>query len=192
MPKCPTFPYLFDEVRTITIGGLRRCGYLKPDYIVRNRSIQWSDGGEPSGSVALDVDTVNKTIDLRYYVKGRFDDAARQIEYRVRLESRTSNLGKGLVWYFICPATGKRCRTLYGIGEYFLSRSAFPSAMYSIQTESKQKREFLRPFRSLDIASKHFNKPYSRTVYKQKPKIRFVWLLKKSCGGNSLNPSGSR
>ena len=57
-----------------------------------------------------------------------------------QLTSIPSNLGKGVVWYFICPFTWKRCRKLYLLDERFMHRSALPSEMYECQTQSKKWR----------------------------------------------------
>ena len=101
---------------------------------------------------------------------------AAKIEATAQLESIPKHFG-GNEWYFICPATGKRCRTLYGIGKYFLSRSAYPSAMYTSQTESKHTRNFLKAFRSLDLESNFRNMRYSRTMYNGKLTKRFERIL---------------
>ena len=49
--------------------------------------------------------------------------------YKILLTSIPSNLGKGVVWYFICPFTWKRCRKLHLLDERFMHRSALPSGM---------------------------------------------------------------
>ncbi len=58
------------------------------------------------------------------------------IKYRVQLLAIPSNLGKGLIWYFICPHTGKRCRKLHLVGKYFYHRTAC-RGLYENQTKSK-------------------------------------------------------
>ena len=40
-----------------------------------------------------------------------------------------SNLEEGIVWYFLCPETGKRCGKLYLQGTRFLHREAAKGAM---------------------------------------------------------------
>lgn len=110
------------------------------------------------------------------------------ISYRVQLESIPKHSG-GCEWYFICPATGKRCRTLYGIGDYFLSRFAFPSAMYSKQAESKQARQLFNVLRCLDLRRDYLNKPYAQTMYNGKPTKRFRRMLDKE---NRFDPTAIR
>jgi hypothetical protein len=59
----------------------------------------------------------------------------------VQLVSAPSNLGKGFVWYFVCPRPGKRCRKLYLADTYFYHREAFHGCMYESQTQSKKYRQ---------------------------------------------------
>jgi len=169
MPKSPTLPNCFDEVKTVTIGGLKRLGYLRPSAIVRG-SYSWTRGGKPFGWIDVTVDLPERFMQLDY----RAND--KPISYRVRLERLPAHFG-GFNWYFICPATGKRCRNLYGIGEYFLSRFAYPSAMYSSQTESKRTREMLRAFRCLDLQSDFLSRPHARTTYKGNLTKRYRRIL---------------
>lgn len=166
MAKLSTLPVCLDEVRTITIGWLRRMGYLKPHYSKRGR-LSWSCWGEPSGAISVVADTDKQFIELSYMSN------CEPINYRIELERRPSNLGQGVVWYFICPATGKRCRTLYEYGDYFYSRYAFHNPFYSSQTCSKGTREWLRAIRIIALRDEFLVRRYSRTHYKGKPTRRY-------------------
>jgi len=181
MPKFPTFPDCFDEVKTVTIGGLKRLGYLRPGAIVRG-SYSWTRGGKPFGWIDVPVNLPERFMQLDY----RAND--KPISYRVRLERLPAHFG-GFNWYFICPATGKRCRNLYGIGEYFLSRFAYPSAMCSSQTESKRTREMLRAFRCFDLQSDFLSKRHARTTYKGNLTKRYRRILdreERNCNPNTI------
>lgn len=171
MPKFPTFPDCFDECKQITITGLKRLGYFRHNAIVPG-SYRWTRGGVPSGWINVTANLPDRYIELEY----NYGDTP--INYRVGLESIPKHFG-GCEWYFICPATGKRCRTLYGIGEMFLSRFAYPSAMYSKQTESKNTRDMLNLLRCLDLQRDYLNKRYTRTMYKGKFTKRFRRILEK-------------
>ena len=89
--------------------------------------------------------------------------------YKVRLVSMTSNLGKGIIWYFLCPKTNNRCRKLYLVDGLFLHREAFTDCMYESQTQSKKYRELEKTlgayFRTDDLYNelykKHFKKSYA-------------------------------
>ena len=144
-------------------------GYLRPDAIVRG-SISWTSNGKPSGRIDVTVSLPDRFIELDYICNGT------PITYRVQLESVPKHFG-GCEWYFICPATGKPCRTLYGIGERFLSRSAYPDAMYRSQTESKSTREFLKPFKSYKSLREESNEKQIRKTYKGKLTKRYLRFL---------------
>ena len=58
----------------------------------------------------------------------------RPISYKISLVSLASNIGRGVVWFFLCPQTSKRCRKIYLLRERFLHREAFTGCMYEIQT----------------------------------------------------------
>ena len=169
MPKFPTFPDCLDECKQITITGLKRLDYLRPNTIVRG-SYSWTRGGTPSGSIYVTTNLPDRYVELEYWYGDK------PINYRVRLESIAKHFG-GCEWYFICPATSKRCRTLYGIGEMFLSRFAYPSAMYRAQTESKSSRELLRALRCLHIRLDYLSKPHARVGYKGKLTKRLRRIL---------------
>lgn len=171
MPKFPTYPDCFDECKQITITSLKLMGYLRPNATVSG-PYHWTRGGEPSGSIGITVSSPERYAELNYFSNGK------PVNYRVQLERIPAHFG-GYNWYFICPATGKRCRNLYGIGERFLSRFAYPSAMYSKQTESKTWRELHKAWNCLELQSEFQAKRHSRTTYNGKLTKRFRRILDK-------------
>jgi len=181
MPKYPTFPDCFDECKQVTITSLKRLGFLSFNSTARG-SYRWTRGGQPSGSISTTVSLRDRYLELSY----NYGD--KPISYRVQLESIPKHFG-GCEWYFICPATGKRCRTLYGIGELFLSRFAYPSAMYSTQTESKRSREMLKAIRCLDLQNDYLKKRHTRTTYNGRITTRYRRILDKEA---NVNPNAIR
>lgn len=179
MPKIATFPTCFDEVNQISIADLKRLGYLMPFQISQYGGISWTCRGETLGSIGIDVNAIEKFVRLHYIANGK------SIDYRVKLESLPSNLGKGVVWYFICPATGKRCRKLYGIGDYFYSRFAYPATMYNKQTFSKKWRDFQAVYEVLDLRQKFLETPYAKPFYNGKPTKRFQRIMDREGRFNS-------
>ena len=135
MPKQHTFPTLYDEVLQISITKLKEWEYLNPEQR-KNGTITWSRNGNTTGSISIRVNTLSEQpfIELDY----KYRDEPRN--YKIQLVSVPSNLGKGLIWYFLCPQTNKRCRKMYSIGGYFLHREAFQGCMYESQTHSKYYR----------------------------------------------------
>jgi hypothetical protein len=101
-------------------------------------------------------------------------------KYKVDLISIPSNIGKGLIWYFVCPNTLKRCRKLYLIDGYLLHREAFKSCMYESQTLSKSNRDLCRVlnpyFKSESLYEELYQKNFKRT-YAGKPTKRYLKIM---------------
>ena len=164
MPKPHTFPTLYDDLKTVSISFLTKQGYLKPNQW-QSGIISWSRNGNKTGSISILVNTQSERpyLELDYKCNGT------PINYRVQLVLAPSNLGKGVVWYFVCPHTGKRCRKLYLADTYFYHRSAFKKCMYEKQTQSKKSRyldKTLGVYFRLDqlyenLYKKHFKKQYA-------------------------------
>lgn len=164
MPKPHTFPTLYDDLKTVSVSFLTKNGYLKPNQW-RSGTITWSRDGYETGSISIRVSTQPESpyLELDYKCNGI------PINYRVQLVSAPSNLGKGVVWYFVCPHTGKRCRKLYLADTYFYHRSAFRGCMYEKQTQSKRYRQLDKTlgvyFRTEQLYEqlhkKHFKKQYA-------------------------------
>ena len=176
MPKPYTFPTLFDEVKSVSITNLRKWGYLKPNRWFRN-TISWSRNGQKTASIGIEVNTKAEephiVLDYNYGEK--------PVRYTVKLVSVPSNIGKGEVWYFLCPFIKKRCRVLYSVGELFLHRDACKGYMYEKQTYSQQNRDKVRLWEKLFISdnlykelhSKHFIKTYAG-----RPTKRYIKLMR--------------
>ena len=164
MPKPHTFPTLFNDLKTVSISFLAKNGYLKPNHF-QNGTITWSSNGIKTGSILIWVSTQpgRPYLELDYKCNGA------PVKYKVQLVSAPSNLGKGVVWYFICPNTNKRCRKLYLADTYFYHRSAFRGCLYKTQTYSKKYRQLEKKFKFYfqkndffeELSAKHFKKHYA-------------------------------
>ncbi len=175
MPKPSTFPILIDELKNIGIPFLTKHGYLKPNES-KYGTISWERYGKKTGSISILVNTESEAPNIIFDYKCN----ETSIRYEVQLISVPSNLGKGLVWYFICPITGKRCRKLHLANTYFQHRSAFSGAMYQKQTCSKKDRYyslmFSTIFKSEQIYEQIYSKNFKKT-YSGKPTKRYLKLL---------------
>ena len=175
MPKPHTFPTLYNEALQISISKLKEWEYLNPEQI-KSGTLTWSRNGNKTGSISIKVNTQSEQpyIELDY----KYRDEPRN--YKVRLVSMPSNLGKGLIWYFFCPQTNKRCRKLYSIGGYFLHREAFNGCMYETQTQSKKYRQLDKTFgvyfKIDDLYSQLYQKHFKKT-YAGKPTKRYLRLM---------------
>ena len=174
MPKPHTFPTLYDEVKTVSISFLTKHGYLKPNQL-KAGSIHWSRNGENLGSISIRSCTYSESPYLEFDYKCN----QQPIKYRVQLVSAPSNLGKGVVWYFVCPKTNKRCRKLYLADTYFYHRSAFNGCMYEKQTQSKKSRyldKTLGEYFQTDQLFEQLYKKHFKKTYAGKPTKRYLKL----------------
>ncbi|MFT2007194.1 hypothetical protein ACMA1I_00840 [Pontibacter sp. 13R65] len=177
MAKFPTFPTLYDNVIAVSIMKLREWGYLKPDQY-KAGTLSWSTNGRETGSISIKVNTCTDGPYLELNYKHR----DKPINYTVDLVSVPSNIGKGVVWYFLCPHTGKRCRKLYSVGERFLHREAFRGCMYETQTYSHKARTLNNLFDKLygvdklymQLRQKHF-----KSHYAGRPTKKYLKLMQK-------------
>ena len=174
MPKPHTFPTLYDEVKTVSITFLTKHGYLKPNQL-KVGSVHWIRNGENIGSISILVCTHSENLFLE------FDYKCNQvpIKYKVQLVSVPSNLGKGVIWYFVCPHTGKRCRKLYLADTYFYHREAFKGCMYEKQTQSKKSRYLDKTIGAYFKTDQLYEQLYKKNFKKQyagKPTKKYLKL----------------
>jgi len=185
MAKFPSYPTLFDECKTISISNFKKWGYLKLNQVFRSE-ITWSRNGNKTGSISISVNTFAES----FFVELDYNRNGTPIKYKVPLIILDSNLGKGLVWFFVCPHTGKRCRKLHLVGNYFYHRTAFRNCMYENQTKSHSSRNHLSMFDKLyrvadandTIHSKHFKK-----YYRGLPTKRYIKAIKRVNAGESIS-----
>ena len=126
---------ILDDLLTLRLRFLIDRGYIVDGRHIGGTSY-WNRNGRQLASMYLEVKTRGDRADLTIsYTRNGTD----KVEQSITLFAQPSNLGtgRGQVWYFICPGTGKRCRTLYFADGRFYSRRAFRNAMYYSQTESK-------------------------------------------------------
>lgn len=175
MPKPYTYPTLLNEALQLSITKLKEWEYLNPEQY-KSGTINWSRNEQPTGSISIQVNTKASLpyIELDY----KYQDEPRN--YKVSLVSQPSNLGKGLIWYFLCPQTNKRCRKLYSIGGYFLHREAFNGCMYESQIQSKKYRQLDSTLGAYFKTEKFYEQLYKKhfkKTYAGKPTKRYLRLI---------------
>lgn len=176
MPKPRTYPTLYDNLKTVSISFLTRHGYLKPNQR-QGGTVTWSRNGEIQGSISIRVCTQPESP----YLELDYKCNETPISYRVQLVSAPSNLGKGVVWYFVCPNTGKRCRKLYLADTYFYHRSAFRGCLYEKQAQSKRRRALDKTLGVCFQADQLFEQLYKKHFKRQyagKPTKRYLKLVR--------------
>ncbi len=177
MPAYSTFPTILDEEKQISITKLKEFGLMEPDSFKSGR-LSWSSRGEEIGSINISVDLRESPHCFLWYTYNKEE----QVRYKVNLDSVESNLGRGRIWYFVCPHTGKRCRKLYGVGKYFLHRDAFPDAMYECQTYSENQRNMNKVFDAvfgIDEYDDWLYQKHFKTHYNGKPTKKYLKVLEK-------------
>jgi hypothetical protein len=170
--KYKTPPTLFNEVLQLSTTTLKKIGYLAPGAIADGK-LTWERDGMPLGSISIQVNTHSE----QPYIKLDYQYRNEPRNYKVRLVSIPSNLGKGKIWYFLCPQTKKRCRKLYSVGGYFLHREAFTGCMYESQAVSKDNRSWDQIFEREAMAER-LHKKHFRKFYAGKPTRNYLRIMK--------------
>lgn len=126
-------PVMYADLLQLSLGTLKKRHFFEVG--------QWIRGGfelkhcyyySQSLQIMLEVNlySPNPYLELRY----SYNDKPRYA--KINLVNVPSNLGKGKVWFFVCPVTGKYCRKLYYVNGYFMHRTAF-KGFYRGQIERK-------------------------------------------------------
>jgi hypothetical protein len=185
MPKPHTLPHLYNVVPQLSISKLKEWGYLKPNQS-NGGTVTWSKNGETTARISV---LVNMCSD-DHHVEVDYTYGGDPRKYKIRLVFVPSNLGKGQVWYFLCPRTFKRCRILYSIDGYFHHREAFNGCMYDTQTYSHKDRALVRMFDWSVKSSKANELLYSKhfkTHYNGKPTKRYLRALRDIKQGEGID-----
>lgn len=172
MAKISTFPYLFDEEKSISTSSLKKWGYFKNGN--KSGVITWSRNGVKTGSINIEV----KMNEPKIYFDYQFNNEP--LKYSIPLISTPSNIGTGLIWYFLCPFTGKRCRKLHLINGKFMHRSNLPGGMYASQTRSKKWRQIENVYGCYFDNDNNYQKLHSKhfkRYYNGKPTKRYKKLM---------------
>ena len=142
MGRISTFPTLYEDMYRIDLSTLKMNGFLCANQI-KSGTLKWLRGDIVTGTISILVNSYleNPFIQLSYNYNGN------SINYKIALKSISSNLGIGVIWYFICPKTNNCCRVLYCFEGYFLHREACENCMYESQTYSKSTRKYISVFK---------------------------------------------
>lgn len=89
---------LINEVLQLSIKDLRRLNYFT-GLSYKGGTVNWKRGNERTASINIKVNT----IDASPYIELDYKSSQTPVNYRVQFVSIPSNLGKGTVWFFICP-----------------------------------------------------------------------------------------
>jgi hypothetical protein len=124
----------------------------------------------------------------RYYAALNYfktiDGKKCHVDYEIPIVTKPSNLGKGSIYYFLCPFSGKRCKVLYmGYGSlYFKSREAYRCRIYYSSQLSSRLDKHNDKYWSMEKKLEKLYANHPKTHYrgnKTKAQLRIERLEKK-------------
>ncbi len=128
------------EVRRIELSYLLRNRFIEKDKI-KYFTLSWTDGSNIS--VTSFYTKEEQYLELDYTTTNSWTGEEWKSNYKIQLDFIPSNLGKGLVPYFLCPVSNQRCRILYKAygSRVWKARSSYNNTIfYKSQTSSKYSR----------------------------------------------------
>jgi hypothetical protein len=140
--------------------------YIPKESHFLNGSISWSTGA----AISFTLTKNNFGLNLVFNYTKTIECEKRNINYSVNIESLPSNLGKGEVYFFICPFTFKRCKVLYmGYGSlYFKSRKAYKNRIYYASQLSSRLDKHNDKYWSLERSLEKLYIQHPKTHYRGK------------------------
>jgi hypothetical protein len=163
-----------NAVHRLELSKLIKQGYFKcfgNNYGSHTQQMSWTD--ESSISIET-VHSPNETyLRLYYTITSCRTGEKTEMDYKVFIEYKPSNLGKGNVLYFCCPISGKRCRILYRAygSQYFKAREAFQYRLYYNAQRNSKKYRILDQFNTVRYKVEEIweTKKRLQTTFKGKP-----------------------
>ena len=185
MARIPKFLDCVEDLWCFNISSLTKKGLLIDNSFANEVRVRLKKNGisEARFSISVNVFSGFGNIDFSYSYYGT------NLKFTVDVISKASNLGKGVVWFFICPVTKKVCRKLYFHKGRFLHRTAFPEIIYKQQKLSKRYRKLDKTMRmALDESIyQEFYQKHLKTHYRGKPTRRFERITKKLAERDSFS-----
>lgn len=124
------------EAVRIELSYLLKEGFIQKGAITRG-VLSWTNGGR----ISIECKYIEDKQYIRFnYILTNRDRDEKEYDYKIQLTFVPSNLGKSNVPYFVCLATGDRCRILYRAygSPIWKSRNAYRYTLfYPTQTSSK-------------------------------------------------------
>lgn len=143
---------ILDDLIVLDISFLRKKGYLINNNL-KTGEIYWICDNKKICS----INVFSNTYASQFYIELSYSYKKKTFNYKIKLTQIQSNLGKGKVWYFICPNTERKCRKLYLYELRFYSRFAFLNGLYKNQIRSKKERILDNTFWKYLNAEKYYD-----------------------------------
>ena len=183
MGRHSTGAWTTSESQKIDLSFLLRNGYIKKGG-KHTGWMGWTDSwwGKDTGSITIESCYTEEDKYIRLiYTSTDLDGNKQDQDYKIRLTTRPSNLGKGEVLYFICPRTGRLCRILYNAYYYgkFMSRYGYNYRLYYPGQISSQYSRYNEIYWTLDHQLKKLYKQRRTSTYNGKITRRAQRILTK-------------
>ncbi len=178
MGRKSTGVWTADKCLRLELPFLWKNRYFKKGSIISG-SISWTNGSWISFKSCYKEN--EKWLQLIYTIKNSETGCQSDHEYKINLTEVPSNLGKGMIPYFICPVLNKQCRILYGgyDNHIWKCREAYKNkVVYSSQICSKKDYANIRYWAIQKRIDEMLSRKYKKFNYKDKP-TRFSKLLEK-------------
>ncbi len=163
------------ESYRIELSHLLKKDFVRKGYITRG-SFEWTNGN----SIAMECRYTDKEQFIRLnYVITPLHGEKSEYDYKIQLTFVPSNLGKGNVPYFVCPATGNRCRILYRAygSPIWKSRGAYHNTIFYPSQVSSKIYKYCDEYWRLDKEIKQLEgETRNQTHYNGKPTRRYKRL----------------
>lgn len=166
----------YDEVPQLTISALSRQNILTPCEH-KQATVKWHLRDAIAAAAHISCNTLQQDgqfIEISYEHDGKL------VESKVALTTLPSNLGKGHLYYFICPQTKVRCSTLYLINGLFLHRSASRGTyrIKNIYRKTRERHKWVKSIHARINAGNELNQPYFKATYAGAPTKRYKKILR--------------
>lgn len=122
-------------------------------------SLSWTNGN--SISIETKYTDSEKYIRLNYFNTSAQTGEKKEFDYRIELTTKTSNLGKGELLYFVCPDNSSLCRILYKCygSEIWKSRTAYRNRIYYLSQISTKKQKAPNRIAEMELKLKTAKRP---------------------------------
>ncbi|MCI0922276.1 hypothetical protein [Sphingobacterium rhinopitheci] len=177
MGRYTTCPLLIDDIRRLTISDFKKLSLIDFNSARQyTQVINWNSSRTNEITARISVDFLGNGIYKFHYSYNEVP-----VHYYVEIVSEPSNLGKGEVYYFKCPKSKLKCRTLYLYHGVFVHRSLCKGALYESQIHSKKYRELDTIFGNVFGLDRMYEQLYvkNRKKYYKGKKTKWFSKLRK-------------
>lgn len=185
MGRLSGLPVIYDRLKSISTADLKKWNLLKSSF-PRQGQITWIQNDRVNFSINYKLGfRPNNYLILNYHFDGR------DYNYSVRIAHFPSNLGKGMVNYFVCPVTGRTCRKLHLNNGIFQHRGNI-DGFYQWQIYSHKDRALCRIYDDIKIchnAEFSMQEKYFKKFYLNHPTKRYKKILGQISKGDRYNNS---